>query len=791
MHNSLRHLSLAALAAALMTQSANAANAVWNGTTDATWSTPTNWSAPVPGVGDTAFFSNAGNGNVVIDVGTISLTTINFDNAAVAAYTLGDGTDSITFADGTTTGVTMSATVNNNQVVNANLTLGTAIASNTSFVNNDLGSLLTLGGTITGGTGGVAAAKTVSFSGAGNTTVGGIISDGGATSVALTKVAGGVGTLTLSAANTYTGLTTVSGGTLAYGINDAIASGAVTVTAGTLAIGAFSDTVGTVTLSGGSITGSGGTLTSTSDFVMNAGAATSVSAILGGSVGLTKTANGQLTLSGSNTYTGITAINGGSILMTNANALGTTAAGTTVAAGSTLFLQNNIAVGAEALDLTGNGAGNNGALQSSSGNNSWGGNITVAAGTRISNTAAGTTLTIGGGINSTNQSTTLGRSGANGNITVNGALSLGNGGIAKEGTGTLTLNSANTFSGATGITAGTVVAGANGAFGTSSGITLGHSTQTVVGDAPTLLIGGAFTVDRAITFGSTGAVAYNTTLGGSNTSGTSTFTGNIAVNTGANTATLQAATGGTVEFKTGTWTNTGNKAIAVGSVGNTGTVLLSNNLAGSGGVSVNAGTLLVSNASGSGLGTGNATVNTGGTLGGSGSFTGTVTVNAGGTLAPGASIESLGSGALTLNNNSTFAYEVDSGVATSVGADLQVASGNLTLTGTANLTLANIDLTPITFADNTTFTLINYNGTWNNGLFTYNSTVLNDDSQFSFNGQTWQINYNAATGGLNFPGNYLGGADSFVNITVIPEPATFALLAFGMTTVMLLRRRRS
>jgi len=37
------------------------------------------------------------------------------------------------------------------------------------------------------------------------------------------------GTLTLNAANTYTGLTTISAGTLAYGTNNAISTGAVTI----------------------------------------------------------------------------------------------------------------------------------------------------------------------------------------------------------------------------------------------------------------------------------------------------------------------------------------------------------------------------------------------------------------------------------------------------------------------------------------------------------------------------------------------------------------------------------
>src|SRR5688500_18320982 len=44
----------------------------WDGSTDALWSTTTNWltdPAVVPGTGDTATFNGAGNGNTTIDLG--------------------------------------------------------------------------------------------------------------------------------------------------------------------------------------------------------------------------------------------------------------------------------------------------------------------------------------------------------------------------------------------------------------------------------------------------------------------------------------------------------------------------------------------------------------------------------------------------------------------------------------------------------------------------------------------------------------------------------------------------
>ena len=134
--------------------------------------------------------------------------------------------------------------------------------------------------------------------------------------VPLTK--SGRGTLTLSNANTYTGLTTISAGTVTYGVNDAIAAGAVTINGGTLNIAGFSDTVGVVTLSNGSITGSGGTLTSTSNFILNGAGPVSASAKLGGAVGLVKSGNSTATLTGINTYTGDTTVEEGTLSINNA-----------------------------------------------------------------------------------------------------------------------------------------------------------------------------------------------------------------------------------------------------------------------------------------------------------------------------------------------------------------------------------------------------------------------------------------------------------------------------------------
>ena len=206
-----------------------------------------------------------------------------------------------------------------------------------------------------------------------------------------------------------------------------------------------------------------------------------------------------------------------------------------------------------------------------------------------------------------------------------------------------------------------------------------------------------------------------------------------------------------------------------------------------GSTSVSEGTLLVNNETGSGLGTSDVTVD-GGTLGGTGLFSGSVIVNSGGTLAPGASIESLSSGGVSFADGSVFSYEVDSEAPLATGADLLLVNGDLSLTGTVDLELANLSLG--TFDPGTVLSLINYDGTWDGGLFSFESDLLENLETFSFNSQEWQIEYDASVGGSNFSDEYLAGG-SFVNITaMIPEVSAWnctGLIALG--AALFVRRR--
>ena len=272
--------------------------------------------------------------------------------------------------------------------------------------------------------------------------------------------------------------------------------------------------------------------------------------------------------------------------------------------------------------------------------------------------------------------------------------------LTKLNTSTWTLSGANSYTGATTVLAGSLVAGtdalvsSNGAFGNaSSAIVLGNGS-TGASDAPALLINGAFTVGRAITVDSVANTnAYNAIIGSSNTTGTATYTGNITLGTNTQyTATLQAATGGTVEFKTGSWT-TNNKAIAIGSSGNTGTVKVSSNIATSGGIKVNYGTLA--------LGASNALASTTPVSIGSATLDAATFTDALGTLnATGSAVINLGSGAAlafaasngmtwagTLNLTGTFVPGFSLKFGTSNAGLTAIQLGKIAVTGFSNFVL--------------------------------------------------------------------------------------------------------
>jgi autotransporter-associated beta strand protein len=171
---------------------------------------------------------------------------------------------------------------------------------------------------------------------------------------------------------------------------------------------------------------------------------------------LQKAGAGTLVLSGANTYTNQTLLlSGGALNIQNDTALGATgggavASGTIVATGAALETQGNITVGAEALLLNGTGIGGGGALRNISGNNTYGGAITLNTAARINSDSG--VLTLGNfNVISAGQNLTVGGAG---DTTVSGVIATGNGTLTKDGTGTLTLLGPGFYQGVTTISAG-------------------------------------------------------------------------------------------------------------------------------------------------------------------------------------------------------------------------------------------------------------------------------------------------------------------------------------------------
>ena len=182
---------------------------------------------------------------------------------------------------------------------------------------------------------------------------------------------------TLTATATI-GNVNVSSGGLRLGSLGGIA-GATTVSGGSLDLGGTTRTFTNVTLTGGQITA--GTLATTGAYSLQAG---TISAIVSGTQGVTKTTGGTVTLSGANTFTGVAAVNAGTLALgDNAGLGGDTGAGT-----------QKLNMGGGTLDLAGFSptvfgvTGASGTITSASG-----GTLTI----KVNNGATG--ATIAGGVN--------------------------------------------------------------------------------------------------------------------------------------------------------------------------------------------------------------------------------------------------------------------------------------------------------------------------------------------------------------------------------------------------------
>ncbi|MBJ3094028.1 autotransporter outer membrane beta-barrel domain-containing protein [Salmonella enterica subsp. enterica serovar Derby] len=530
--------------------------------------------------------------------------------------------------------------------------------------------------------------------------------------------------LTLSGANSYTGGTTISGGTLVASNVEALGSGDVTDNA-TLELntgGDFDNNIGgtgsvvksgdkTLTLSGansytGGTTISGGTLVATNVEALGSGDVTDNATlelntggtfdnVISGSGQVVKSGDEMLTLSGANSYTGGTTISGGTLVASNVEALGSG----DVTDNATLELNtggdfDNAISGSGQVVKSGDDA------LTLSGNNSYTGGTLISDGTLV----ASNVEALGSG-DVTNDAVLELNTGGD----FDNAIS-GSGQVVKSGDKTLTLSGANSYTGGTTISGGTLVASNVEALG-SGDITDNATLElNTGGDFDNAISGSGQVVksgDETLTLSGTNSYTDGTLISG----GTLVATNLEALGTGdvTNNATLELNTGGTFD----------NAISGSGQVVKSGddALTLSGSNTYTGGTTISGGTLIATSvdALGSGDVTDNAVLelNTGGTfdnaisgsgqvvksgdktltLSGSNTYTGGTTIS-GGTLIA-SNVEALGSGnidnyaSLQLNASGQF---VTANLTTHDNATTAIGAGSTlranTLTQEANSTLA-------------------------------------------------------------------------------------------------------
>ncbi|MBI2512381.1 MAG: autotransporter-associated beta strand repeat-containing protein [Opitutae bacterium] len=552
-------------------------------------------------LGAASTFNVAGTGNLTISTTGGTIATSSTNTLTLTGSNTGIGTISSQIAG---TGGTVTKTGTGTWVLSGNnsYTGGTTLAGGTLQIGH--ANALGTSGTVrfTGGTLQYGSGITTDFSSRIANSTGAIAIDTNgndvtfASALASTNTGGlaksGAGTLTLGAANSYTGGTTLNAGTLALGNNSALGTGTLTVNGGTLTASGGARTLSNsvtlaadltiggsqdLTLSGGIALGGNRTFT-----IDNTGTTT-----FSGSLtepwysDITKAGNGRLVLSGSNTFSGAMIVNAGTLAVTNSGALGSSSWNNVVANGATLELSNNVSLAENGFTITGTGDGGAGAINNLSGTNTLTGQIVLGGATTINSAAGSLTLdTASLGSNSLNIT------GA-GNTTFASQIDSSGGALTKSGSGTLTLSGTNSYNGGTTLAGGTIVA--------NNAVALAYSGNI------------AFTG---------GTLQYGTGITTDWSSRIADSTGAIAIDTNGNNVTYASSLAST---NTGGLTKSGAGTLSLTAANNY-----------TGNTTVSGGTLNIQNATA--LGTGSATVDTGATLQLQGGITTTNNLTLAGTL---------------------------------------------------------------------------------------------------------------------------------------------------------------
>lgn len=565
--------------------------------------------------------TNTATGATTVSAGGLTLDYATNDNSKLAdagVLTLGNATLTLAGATGSHTEVVGSTTVTGGVSIvrsganTAKIALG-ALTNNglldvagaglaTTTTANNASGVLT-GVTFSGGTAfaandgsgnivasGVALATVTRLeSGAktiANNAGAGVSIIDGAGSVAAAVTTGAVGTTdTFGIIHAATGATTVdigAGNTLrlaaAGQVLSTVASGALTVTGGTLTAGGASDTAGTLV------------------FANNV--ATTVASVLAdngtGVVALVKNGAGTLTLSGTNTYTGGTLVNAGALVLSSGAALGT--GSVTVSSGGALTASSTVAA-TGAVVLQGGTLNGTGSLASSNFDVRSGSVAVVLSGTGAMTKSTSGTVTLSS-ISTYTGGTTVDA----------GTLVLAAGGGSGALRGNLTVNAGATVSSTTNDTLGynsgaqvTTLTLNGGTYNNATGSNQGYLTNVVMtGGTLSATGGGQFYFNTGYTLSSNASAVRSTfsapiTLAGS---------GNFTVTTAQGTTSdgVDLAISGIV---------TGSRALAKEGAG---TLLLTRVNTYTGGTIVNAGTLALGTGGAAGAVRGALTVNAGATV---------------------------------------------------------------------------------------------------------------------------------------------------------------------------------
>lgn len=498
--------------------SSHAADGTWKNTgTD--FNASTNWTPALPGATDRGVFVGAAVAQPDLSA-SITLSGITFSNTTTSGYDISSTSGSLTLSS-TSIGVASAAIRANNtsgtNTVSAPIILGQAAAAGAGFFQTANGTLVISGN--------ISSANAIS---------------------GLTLTGSGNGSkFTLSGNNTYSGNTSIVGVSNFLNINSATAistgtlitgtnanqtaqidntSGAAVVlshnnnvnSSGSLIFGGSHD----LSFGSGSFTSTGATRTVTAN-----GTATLTFGSLDASasgIGFTKAGTGTLrvtgaaganltgnvTLSGGTTIVGHkSSLGSGALLLTNASLSASTALTGADAIANAWTLAGMFSFsGTNSIELSGTGAGQLATANRVLTNNISGGSLILSGATLgIASTAASNTITFAGSgnsvVRSVIQNNAVGGTAANGSVTINASL------------GTVSLEGNNIYTGATTVTAGTLLISGDQSLATGNVAVAANAVlggNGIIGGATSIAIGGILapgtTLDptSTLTFNNTG-----------------------------------------------------------------------------------------------------------------------------------------------------------------------------------------------------------------------------------------------------------------------------------------------